>query len=193
MEYLSPQSKAMVMWEDPKKSGAVFGGATMLYYFLERSGYTAISLVSNMLLLAVIGSFLWSSASRFMNKESLKLHIPEIDDTTARALAEHFQTGFNKAGVYGNRVLTGGEPILTLKTAALLYVVSSFGGFFHFWTLCYTVVFLAFTTPKIYEMKKTEIDQLMAKASKQLGAYGEVFKANANNMLNKAKEGKKAM
>ena len=61
-------AKDLVMWTDPKKTGAVFGGATLLYYFLEQSGYTAISLVSNVLLLAVIGSFLWGTASRFMGK-----------------------------------------------------------------------------------------------------------------------------
>lgn len=192
MEFLDPRTKALVMWQDPKKTGAMFGGSTLIYYFLEQSGYTAISLVSNLLLLAVIGSFLWSSASRFMNKPSLSLHVPEIDEQTARTLAEHFQTGFNKAGLYSNRVLSGTEPILTLKTAGVLYVVSRFGGWFHFWTLCYMVVFCVFTVPKVYEMKQTEIDQLLAKASKQLGAYSDVLKQNATNMLNKAKEGKKA-
>jgi len=192
MEYLSPETKDLVMWTDPKKTGAVFGGATLLYYFLEQSGYTAISLVSNVLLLAVIGSFLWSSASRFMGKAMFKIHIPEIDEATTRSLATTFQSAFNKAGAYGNRVLSGSEPVLTLKTAGVLYVASKFGGFFHFWTLCYTVVFSAFVLPKVYVMKKTEIDALVAQGSKQIEAYTAVLKEQATQMMNKAKDGKKA-
>jgi len=183
-----PKAKSIVLWENPKKTGAIAGGATFAYYVLEMSGYTMISLFSNILLLVVIGAFLWHSASRFMSG-SMKIppRVPELDDSTARELSAHLQVTVNKVGAYSNRVLSGAEPILTLKSAGVLYMTSRFGGWFHFWTLCYMAIFLALTVPKVYILKQREIDQLLGQASRQIGAYVEVLKGSVTGSLNKGR------
>jgi hypothetical protein len=60
--------KALLLWEDPKKSGAVLAGATVVYFLLEMSGYTMLYLIPTLMLVAVIASFVFSRGSRFLGR-----------------------------------------------------------------------------------------------------------------------------
>ncbi len=58
---------ALLLWQDPRKSGIVFGGITAAYILLEWTKYSLINLVANFLLIAVIGAFLWNNVANFTN------------------------------------------------------------------------------------------------------------------------------
>ena len=58
---------ALLLWRDPRKSGIIFGGITAVYILLEWTKYSLINLVSNFLLIAVIGAFLWNNVANFTN------------------------------------------------------------------------------------------------------------------------------
>lgn len=166
--------KALLPWEDPKKSGAILAGATVVYFLLEMSGYTMLYLIPTLMLVAVIASFVFSYGSRFLGRSHAAIKIPELDDTAARQISANIQFASNRAGAVANKVLSGEEPASTLKVAAGLYLVSYVGRFFHVFTLAYLVVVLAFTAPKVYQLKKTEIDQLLSTATRQAVEYKKV-------------------
>ena len=50
----------LLLWEDPIKSGGILGGATVAYLLFHCSGYSALYIVCNLLLVGVIGTFVWS-------------------------------------------------------------------------------------------------------------------------------------
>mmetsp|Transcript_4859 Transcript_4859/g.6578 ORF Transcript_4859/g.6578 Transcript_4859/m.6578 type:complete len:205 (-) Transcript_4859:280-894(-) len=174
-----PKAKALLLWECPKKSGGVLALTTMMYFLMELSGYTMLSLFSTILLFAVIASFVWASIARITNRDDMKVPlVPELDEKSKIELGNKVQSSFNKLSVVCNKILTGSNPWLTLQAAGFLFTVSKIGAFFHFWTLVFQGVLLSFTIPKIYQLKKTEIDQMVGAGRTQINAYYMVLKGN---------------
>jgi hypothetical protein len=84
-----------------------------------------------------------------------------------RTAAEQARTVVNKLLAFTYRLLKGKEVVLTVQAALALWIFGKTGGWFTTVGLVYTVVFLAFTVPKVYELKKDEIDGLLRKAHKE--------------------------
>lgn len=179
--------KELLLWEDVKKSGAVLAGATLVYFLLEKSGYTMLFLIPMLMIVAVIASFVFSFAAKFLGKSSLSIKIPELDDTAARQIASHIQYTHNRFSCAANKVLSGEDMMMSLKVLLVLYLVSQIGKHFRVLTLAYLVVFMAFSVPKIYQMKKTEIDQLLVTAKRQMQEYYKVIETNVLSKLPKSK------
>ena len=59
---------SLLMWEDPKHSGMVFGGITILCGILFFSGLPIISLIAYTLSLALIVSTVWSRFGKSIGK-----------------------------------------------------------------------------------------------------------------------------
>ncbi len=58
----------LALWKEPQRSGAVLGGATLVFFVFEKLRYTTLALLSQALLVVLLGSFLWSAYCRFTNK-----------------------------------------------------------------------------------------------------------------------------
>ena len=58
----------LLMWRDPKKSGLVFAGVTLGYLLLEWSHYSLLTIIANVLLIAVTVSFLWNNIAGFTGR-----------------------------------------------------------------------------------------------------------------------------
>merc|ERR1712157_698641 len=121
----------LLMWKDVTKSGIAFGTATFLYLLFELSGWTTVAILANAALLAIIGTFVWSTVSQVLGKSALP--IPEPNP----------------------------EPALSIKAAFVCYIVAKIGGLFNLLTLAYIIVFSLFTMPKVYDMYKEEIDKFV--------------------------------
>merc|ERR1712188_286800 len=65
----------LLLWEDPIKSGSILGGATVAYLLFHCSGYTAMYIVCNLLLVGVVGTFVWSIMALV---RSTRLEIPTL-------------------------------------------------------------------------------------------------------------------
>lgn len=58
----------LALWKKPQLSGAVLGAATVVFYVFKYLQYTVLSLVAHLLLVAVVGCFVWTSWCRFKNR-----------------------------------------------------------------------------------------------------------------------------
>lgn len=76
-----------------------------------------------------------------------------------------------------HRMLTGKDVVLTGKVLSVLYVVSRLGKVFSVLTWAYVVVIVAFSVPKLYELKKHEIDRGLSQASNQAQRFNEQYVA----------------
>ena len=56
------------LWRDKKVSAGVLGGATAAYVLFDVLEYHLLTLVCHVLMLGLIGLFLWSSANTFIKK-----------------------------------------------------------------------------------------------------------------------------
>merc|ERR1712222_150607 len=70
---VSKEVEDLLLWEDPIKSGGILGGATVAYLLFHCSGYTAMYIVCNLLLVGVVGTFVWSIIAQLLGKPEFPL------------------------------------------------------------------------------------------------------------------------
>lgn len=157
----------VLLWRDAKVSGSVFVASTLLYLLLEWSGLSLLTIVSNTLLGLVSIAFLWNNVANFTGKSGVPLPAivdRGVSDSDLKYFAESFTAVINKGLGFTRRLISGKDIILTVEVAAALYVFGKIGNFFSSLGLLYTLAVLAFTVPKLYELKKDDIDNAVSTA-----------------------------
>ena len=165
------------MWEQPVTSGIAIGAATAAFLLLERSGFTLIALVANLLLLGVLSVFVWSNVATVLNLPAPPLQSIEIDPEQSKLLAEKVTASINAVLSSIFSVLLGKDAAATLKLAFILYTVGKVGSYFHSVTLLYIITLGFFSVPKLYVLKKKEIDEVTAVAMEHINKYYNILKA----------------
>lgn len=176
------QLEALLLWRDPIKTGIVFTAISLVYILLEWTRYSLLTLIARVGLFAVVSSFLWNNVAQFINKPGVP--IPPvlrhgITDHQAKIYAEELTTGINQLIGFTRRLLQGREVLLTVQVAVVLYVIAKVGNVFSTLGLLYTVVVLIFSLPKIYELRKHEIDsvanQVVSQSKQAYSQYGAPY------------------
>merc|ERR1711959_747077 len=159
---VSKEVEELLLWEDPIKSGGILGGATGAYLLFHCSGYSALYIVCNLLLVGVIGTFVWSIIAQLLGKPEFPIPEPkpEAIDKAFVCLSEQGKCYTNKfVGVF-YRIAKGHEPALSLKAAFALYILAKISSVFSILTMAFIAVVGAFAGPKIYVMYKEDIDSV---------------------------------
>jgi len=151
----------LLLWRDPVKSALVLFLFTGLYVLLEWTSWSLISIGATVALFAVITSWLWSTLASFLNRPGPP--VPRIlregvSEKQVQELAQQVTPVINQGLAVGYRLATGKDIFLTAQVAFVLYVTSKLGSWFSVVGWLYATVLLAFTIPKVYELKKPEID-----------------------------------
>ena len=101
----------------------------MLYFVFERSGYTLLTILANLLLVLVVGTFVWSTASSLSNGSLPAVPVP--DPANPEALEKAFDSFSERCKVLVNKTLgmahrlaKGTDPALSIKAALILYAVA---------------------------------------------------------------------
>jgi hypothetical protein len=162
--------EGLLLWRDVRKSGVVLAGITLVYILLEWSNLSLLRIVSHSLLAVVTLSFLWSNIANFTNKSGVP--IPAfvkngVSESEVRQFAEQAVGPINKLLAFVKRIVGGHEVVLSIQVALALYIFGRLGNYFTSLALVYTVVLLAFSVPKAYELKKDEVDEVLNSVQKQ--------------------------
>lgn len=155
----------LLLWRDPIRSGAALGGATFLYILLVWTNRSLISLVSMAAAILVATCFVWSSLAAYLNRPGPpvpRLLREGISESQAKSLVDSYVPMVNKGLAFAYRVATGKDPILAGKAVVALIVISKLGKVFSVLSWAYLTVLVAFIAPKLYELKKPEIDDALA-------------------------------
>jgi hypothetical protein len=134
-------------------------GATIGYILFEWSGYTLLSLLSNVLLFLVVILFLWSNAAALLNRNPPPLPELSLSEETVLSVASTLRVELNKILAVAHDVALGKDFKLFIKVVVGLWIVSLVGGWFSFLTLLYIGVVLSHTFPILYEKYEDEIDK----------------------------------
>ncbi|WIA44455.1 hypothetical protein OEZ86_007204 [Tetradesmus obliquus] len=178
----------LLLWHNVTKSAGVLALATALYVLLEWSGIPLLTWLSNALLVAVIGCALWAFGARFMNSTGPADHLPSIlrtglDEAAVRTLAEKLRVATNDLLALVNALLSGNDLMLTGKAVGALWIIGSVGRIITPMGLLYTAVLGLFTLPKVYEMRKDEIDEYLGKAQSTMQQQLNTGKAKAQSTM----------
>eukprot|EP01025_Chloroclados_australasicus_P060944 TRINITY_DN78_c0_g2_i1.p2 TRINITY_DN78_c0_g2~~TRINITY_DN78_c0_g2_i1.p2 ORF type:complete len:301 (-),score=26.48 TRINITY_DN78_c0_g2_i1:422-1324(-) len=178
----------LLLWRDVKKSGAVLGGATVVYYLLALSGMSLISIIAYLLLGVISGAYLWANAGNLVKSkfkpESL-LPVAFKDGLTAKDIQEFAEKYLDQINmVLSNlyRVLSGTDAALSIKVVGALFVVTQVFRWFSPLTLAYLVIVIAFTVPKFYELNKDQCDKYLKIAHDKVA---ELYKKFDEQVLKK--------
>jgi len=172
--------EAVLLWRVPLDSAVVLLLATAAYVFLVWSNRSLVSLLATLTAITVGVCFVWSSLAAFFNKPGPpmpRLLEEGISTSSVKQTADQYTPMLNRCIAMAHRMLTGKDVILTGKVLAVLYVISRLGKVFSVLTWAYVVVLMAFTVPKLYELKKPEIDRGISQASNQAQRFNEQYVA----------------
>lgn len=175
----------VLLWRDPKRSGIVLGGLTVAYLIANYMVKNPVVVLATVLQVAVLACFLWNLIAGFLKKPGVpvpRVVSQGISEGEAKDAAARYAVYANKFLGLLERVIGGKDVILTLQIAGALYVVAKVAAVVSPLTLAYLGVLLLFSLPKLYELKKDEIDGHVAKAR---DSYQDVYSKHVDPLVKK--------
>jgi len=162
---LYPAAVSLCQWRDPTRSGLVFMTLNLFFYLITCGGYTFLSLsfyVFFFLLIISIGFTIFQSKvkgvpnaleERFKNTNfSISKEFVDAHNHVVHVLFEGFR-------VYARELLLCKKMGRSVKAVFASYFLSALFGWFNLITLIWVGTIIAFASPRVYEMKKKEIDE----------------------------------
>jgi len=170
--HIPPKVKELVLWQNPKLSGAVFGSSLVL--LLSLATFTLLSVVSTLLLLALttVGAYRFYLSLLFRIKGT-------YDDTFDKLSTTDFSLPKDKVQELArlldndlNRFVNQVKSIIlwdNLATSSIAffvtYLVYCVGSWFNTITLLILALVGLFSLPKVYQVYQVQIDQAIEQAT----------------------------
>ncbi|XP_065816731.1 reticulon-3-B-like [Labrus bergylta] len=166
---LSHSALELVHWKEPKKSAVAFG--LSLLVLVSVATLSVISVVSYLLLtcLCITITFrVYKSVIQAVQKSdeghpfrSLLDRDISLSSETVRQLADQSLAHLNWFSNQTRRLLLVEDLVDSLKLAAVMWLMTYIGSIFNGVTILILADVIFFTTPLIYQKKKTQIDHFM--------------------------------
>lgn len=169
---IPPKVRDLLLWSDPKYTGAVFGSSFVL--LLSLASFSLLTVVSSLFLLAItaIGAYRFYLAAVFRIKGVEDKTFEKLSSINVSLPKNKIQELAKLLDNDANRVLNQLKSILlwdSIATSSIafigFYVVYCIGCIFNTLTLLILTLVSLFTLPKVYEVYKVQIDQGLEKAT----------------------------
>uniref|UniRef100_I1JLS8 Reticulon-like protein n=1 Tax=Glycine max TaxID=3847 RepID=I1JLS8_SOYBN len=133
----------LILWRRKNLTVGILLVTLAVWVVFERSGYTLLSLVSNVLLLLIVILFLWAKSAAILNRPAPPLPQLHLSEEMANEVKTFIRTRVNDLLSVSQDIALGKDSRLFLKVAAYLWIISIIGGLTDFLTLAYTSKFLS--------------------------------------------------
>ncbi|KAI7836748.1 hypothetical protein COHA_009386 [Chlorella ohadii] len=173
-----PRVQELLLWTNPRNSAIAVGGVTAVYAALQYGSVNPLQTSAYVGLVLVLGCFLWNNIASFTHRPPVpvpRLLKEGVSEGQAKDYAAKATVHVNKGLSFAHRLATGREPVLTGTVAGALYAVGRLAGLLSLLSLAYAAVLAAFVVPKVYELKKDEIDGALDKARAQVTALNDKY------------------
>jgi hypothetical protein len=176
----------VLLWRKKHLSVSLIVGATLAWILLEKTGYTVLSIVSNVTLFLVVILFVWSNVAALLNRAPPPLPELSLSEDFVLSTASSVRLELNKALAIAHDVALGKDFKLFLKVIAVLWIVSTVASWFNLLTLIYICIVLALTLPFIYDKYEDVIDHHANRISEQAQAHYKKLDENVFSKIPKA-------
>eukprot|EP00246_Nothoceros_aenigmaticus_P001649 TRINITY_DN12164_c0_g1_i1.p1 TRINITY_DN12164_c0_g1~~TRINITY_DN12164_c0_g1_i1.p1 ORF type:complete len:242 (+),score=44.73 TRINITY_DN12164_c0_g1_i1:216-941(+) len=149
----------VLLWKDRSLAGGILAGATVTWFLLEWSGYSLLTLLSNVILFLVVILFVWANVATLLKRAAPPLPELALSEEFVTSTARSLRYELNKALAVVHDVALGKDVKLFLKVIVGLYVLSVIGGWASFLTLAYIGIVILFTVPVFYDKYEDEVDK----------------------------------
>ncbi|KAL6509281.1 Reticulon-like protein [Orobanche gracilis] len=163
------------LWRDKKISAGVLGLATAIWVLFELLQYHLLALVCHILIFALAISFLWTKASKFINKSPSKIPEISLPEDIFLGVVSALRIEFNGALATLQEIAYGRDIKKFLAMIASLWVLSALGGYMNSLTLFYMCFVLLHTVPVVYEKYEDQVDAFAGKAAAEFKKQYAVF------------------
>ncbi|KAL4570730.1 hypothetical protein LXL04_026391 [Taraxacum kok-saghyz] len=154
----------VLLWKDPKVSGGILGGVSLIWFLFEVMEYHLLTLICHSLILTLAILFLWSNASAFVKKTPPKIPQVAIPEKPVLEIVSSLRIELNRGFAVLRDIASGKDLKKFLSVIAGLWFVSIISNCYNFLTLVYILVVLLFTVPVVYDKYEDKIDPLAEKA-----------------------------
>ncbi|KAE8686967.1 Reticulon-like protein B12 [Hibiscus syriacus] len=134
----------------------------------EKSGYTLLSLVSNVLLLLIVILFLWAKSAAILNRPAPPLPELYLSQEMVDEVGAFIRAHVNDFLSASRDIALGKDARLFFKAAAYLLLISVVGSLADFLTLGYTSLVVVLTVPALYERYEDYIDSYTVLGSRKM-------------------------
>lgn len=164
----------ILLWREPAKSALVFGCGNLAFFLISFGGYSLITLLSYVSLLHLLSGFFYFNGSRAWAgmQGSAMPRVPEVPALVAQEqvspLVECVTSSLNNGAKGAVDLACCRDNVSSLKAIVAVYLLSVIGKMISISGLVYIAFVVAFSAPRIYEEKKTEIDGVLDTARTKL-------------------------
>ncbi|CAK9179764.1 unnamed protein product [Ilex paraguariensis] len=151
----------VMLWRQKNVTVGILVVTLAAWVVFERSGYTLLSLVSNVLLLLFSILFLWAKSAAILNRPAPPLPHMYLSDDMVHEAGEFIQNQINVLLSVSQDIAMGKDSRMFVKVAVALWLISIVGGFTDFLTLGYTSLVISFTIPALYERYEDHVDSFV--------------------------------
>ncbi|KAI5076307.1 hypothetical protein GOP47_0008372 [Adiantum capillus-veneris] len=151
-------SADVILWRRKYMSAGILVGTTLAWILLEHSGFSLLTIVSDVLLILIGGLFVWANAATLVHKPPPRIPELHLSEDMVINFASALRVEINKALAIAHDIALGKDLKVFLKVVAVLWGLSLVGGWFHVLTLIYICVVLSHSIPVIYERYEDQID-----------------------------------
>jgi hypothetical protein len=167
----------VLLWKQKHLSAAFLIGSTVIWFLLEKSQYTLIALVSNILIFAIVVLFVWANLASLLNRPGPPVPDLTLSEDDVLSTASVLRVELNKVLEVVRDVALGKDFKLFLKVVALLWIISTVGSWVNFLTALWIGVILAHTIPFIYDTYEDVIDDYLIRAGNEAQKHYNKFDA----------------
>jgi reticulon-3 len=170
----------ILLWKEWKTSLAIAASVTLLWFAFEISSFTLVTLIADLLMVAISVTFVWAQVASFLNKPGPPLPELKLSEDTVKSGALLLRDEVNKILQLSHDVALGKDYLLFAKVVGALYVISVIGGWFNFLTLIFLAIAAAFSLPLLYDKNEDFVD---AHLGKGLAELEKVYKKVEDQVL----------
>ncbi|XP_071720918.1 reticulon-like protein B12 isoform X2 [Rutidosis leptorrhynchoides] len=158
----------VILWRHKNVTTSLLVITCASWLMFERSDYTLLSYISNVLLLLLIILFLWAKSAQILNRPTPPIPDLQISEETINEAAALIRDQINTVLSISHDVALAKDPKMFAKVAAYLVLISVIGSLTDFRTLCYTSTFVILTVPVAYERYEKHVNSSLTKVIMKL-------------------------
>lgn len=149
----------VILWRQKNITNGILLVTLASWVVFEKSGYTILSLVSNVLLLLLVILFLWAKSAALLNRPAPPVPKLHLSEEVANDIAVFIRTHVNSFLSATEDVALGKDTKLFFKVALCLLLISLVGALTDIITLGYACILIILTIPFLYERYEDCIDK----------------------------------
>lgn len=189
-----PKVEQILLWRDPKKTGAIFG--TLFVLLLSIANFSLLTVTGSIMLIAMsaIGAYRFYLAVMFRIKgttdetfENLSKMDLSLPHDKVQEFSRLIESDINRMLQNTKRVLLWEDFTNSIFVFATFYAVYTIGCVFNTMTLLILALVSAFTLPKVYQVYQKPIDHFLETATGKIHLVVKQVMAKMPPFLKKKK------